>query len=265
MTSGWLQGIIDAPWLNLTPGTRLGVIHDEALERLAVELAPVEARLHELIAEQQRAEEERASRDVLRSIQKALREALQQLPPEEYDWFNLHGTSERPREVPSATANETDGDIELPEADDGLAAKTLRENDPHEALDDDGERNAPQFFEFAGPLFSVRIQPASSVTPVDGRRTFRALPRDRAGRRVTDAGNQFFWTIVEGGGRLDGEQSQSVVFHAPAEPGLTRLEVVRPRRRCYLPRGGNDHRDGYSAAHRNSCRRRGARHPWVYL
>src|SRR5687767_749686 len=44
-TSGWLQGIIDAPWVNLTPGTRLGVIHDDALGRLATELAPVEARL----------------------------------------------------------------------------------------------------------------------------------------------------------------------------------------------------------------------------
>ncbi len=37
-TSGYVQGIIDAPYLNLTPGTRLGVIHDAALARLAEEL-----------------------------------------------------------------------------------------------------------------------------------------------------------------------------------------------------------------------------------
>ena len=46
-TSGYVQGIIDAPYLNLTPGTRLGVIHDAALARLIEELAPLEARLGE--------------------------------------------------------------------------------------------------------------------------------------------------------------------------------------------------------------------------
>ena len=89
-TSGYVQGIIDAPYLNLTPGTRLGVIHDAALARLAEELAPLEARLAKIIEDQQRAEEERASRDVLRSVQGALKEALLALPQEEYDWFDLH-------------------------------------------------------------------------------------------------------------------------------------------------------------------------------
>ena len=89
-TCGYVQGIIDAPYLNLTPGTRLGVIHDAALARLADALAPLEARLSKIIADQQRAEEERASRDVLRSVQGALKEALLALPAEEYDWFDLH-------------------------------------------------------------------------------------------------------------------------------------------------------------------------------
>jgi hypothetical protein len=33
-----------------------------------------------------------------------------------------------------------------------------------------------QFFDYAGPLFSVVISPASSTTPINERRTFRALP-----------------------------------------------------------------------------------------
>src|SRR5205085_3115779 len=48
-TSGYVQGIIDAPYLNLTPGTRLGIIHDAALARLADELAPLETRLANII------------------------------------------------------------------------------------------------------------------------------------------------------------------------------------------------------------------------
>src|SRR5207247_328505 len=97
--SGHVQGIIDAPFLNLTPGTRLGVIHDAALARLADELAPLESRLAKIIEDQQRSEEERASRDVLRSVQGALKEALLNLPAEEYDWFDLHRGegSRRPR------------------------------------------------------------------------------------------------------------------------------------------------------------------------
>ena len=58
-TSGYVQGIIDAPYLNLTPGTRLGVIQDAALARLIDELGPLESRLAKIIEDQQRAEEER--------------------------------------------------------------------------------------------------------------------------------------------------------------------------------------------------------------
>ena len=223
-TSGWLQGIIDAPWLNLTPGTRLGVIHDDALERLAAELASVETRLNELIAEQQRAEEARASRDVLRSIQKALCEALQQLPPEEYDWFNLGTRAERPRPASENTSDETARVAESPsDASNGTDVSVeLAEMPPAGASNE----SAPQFFEFAGPLFALRIQPVSCVTPIDGRRTLRAVPRDRAGRLITDAAIEFLWNIVEGGGRLDEAREQSAIFHAPDEPGLTRVEAT---------------------------------------
>src|SRR5437667_137884 len=87
--SGYLQGIVEAGYLNLTPGTRTGVIQDEALARLEAELQPVEQQLLQLIQEQRRAEEEQTSRDVLRSIQKAIKEAILTLPAEEYDWFNI--------------------------------------------------------------------------------------------------------------------------------------------------------------------------------
>jgi hypothetical protein len=89
-----------------------------------------------------------------------------------------------------------------------------------------GVEPPPQFFEFAGPLFAVRVQPASCVTPVDGRRTLRALPRDRAGRSITDAGVGFAWTVVEGGGTIEDPGEQTAHFRAPSEPGLARIELV---------------------------------------
>ena len=45
--------------------------------------------LLEAIEEQRRAAEEQASRDILRSLLRAFREALLALPSEEYDWFQI--------------------------------------------------------------------------------------------------------------------------------------------------------------------------------
>jgi hypothetical protein len=98
-TSGYIQGIIDAPYLSLTPGTRTGIIQDESFERLGTELVPLEAELLNIIDEQRRAEDEETSREVLRSIQKAIKEALLALPAEEYDWFDVHARSGRPGEA----------------------------------------------------------------------------------------------------------------------------------------------------------------------
>jgi len=44
------------PFLNLTPGTRSGIIHDERYAALVSALQPLEAHLQGLIDEQRRAE-----------------------------------------------------------------------------------------------------------------------------------------------------------------------------------------------------------------
>src|SRR3954471_14374172 len=88
-SSRYLQGLIDAPFLNLTPSTRSGIIHDERYAAMLEALQPLEAHLNGVIEAQQRAEEEQASQHSLRTIQRAFREALLALPPEEYDWFDV--------------------------------------------------------------------------------------------------------------------------------------------------------------------------------
>ena len=98
-TSSFLEGLIDVPFLNVTPGTRSGIIHDERYAALCEALGPLEQHLNELIAEQQRAEEEQASQQLMHAIQRAFREALLALPPEEYDWFDVHARSGRPGEA----------------------------------------------------------------------------------------------------------------------------------------------------------------------
>lgn len=215
-SSRYLQGLIDAPFLNLTPGTRSGIIHDERYAGFCEALQPLEAHLSALIEAQQRAEEEQASRESLRAIQRAFREALLALPPEEYDWFDIHararGEAAAGRAADGEGAGATGEGSEFGAAEPALHPGTQR-----------------QFFDYAGPLFSVMIAPAASTVPVNERRRFRALPRDRSRRRVEED-LLFSWEIVEGGGSLASTADQEIEYLAPGTPGLARLKVAVTQR-----------------------------------
>ena len=142
------------PFLNLTPGTRSGIIHDERYAALLEAIQALEAHLRALIEAQERAEEEQASQQSLRAIQRAFREALLALPPEEYDWFDIQARARNEGgparsgggEVGSAPGANGPGDL-------GVTGP---------AFNPRGQRH---FFDYAGPLFSVVISPASSTTP----------------------------------------------------------------------------------------------------
>jgi len=212
-TSGYLQGFIDAPYLNLTPGTRSGVIQDEAFQRFIEELKPIQHELLRLVEEQQRAEEEQTSREVLRSVQRALKEALLALPSEEYDWFDLHQTGAgRPKALQKPSYQNSDAS-EFPPEPGQPGVSQLNEESPQKV-----------FFEFPGPLFSVRISPASSVVPVGSSRTLRALARDRSNRAV-ERDLVFKWELSDGEGTIENADGEIATFIAPAEPGLASIRL----------------------------------------
>jgi len=127
------------PFLNLTPGTRSGLVHDDRYAALLEALRPLEAHLHGLIEAQQRAEEEQASQQSLRAIQRAFREALLALPPEEYDWFDIQARARNengpPRpgagEVGPATLEEEPADLGVTEPTCTAAILRLRRTAIH--------------------------------------------------------------------------------------------------------------------------------------
>ena len=90
-TSGYLQGMIEVPFLQLTPGTRDGIIQDAAYDQLLTALEPIEEKLEEIVEQEKDSEEEEASRNILKSVQRAFKEALLALAREEYDWFDIYG------------------------------------------------------------------------------------------------------------------------------------------------------------------------------
>jgi hypothetical protein len=216
--SRYVQGLVDVPFLNLTPGTRSGIIQDERYAALIDALKPLEAHLKGLIEEQQRAEEEQASQQSLKAIQKAFHEAMLALPREEYDWFDVHGRARQ--EGGNGGNSSVDG---VPAGSDwqevlpGVAEPVPKEGPQRE------------FFDYAGPLFSVVVSPAASTTPLNEVRKFRALPRDRSRRRVVED-LQFVWEMVEGDGSLQGVTDQEIEYRAPGAPGLARLKVIVSQR-----------------------------------
>ena len=219
--SRYLEGLIDVPYLTLTPSTRSGVVHDERYAAFEQALAPLEAHLNGLIDAQRRAEEEQANRESLRAIQRAFREAMLVLPREEYDWFDIQSRSPQ-----SAGAGE------LPEQGRDAAGEKVG-SVPSVLEPSGGESAQRQFFDYAGPLHSLLISPAACTLPVNQSRCFRALPRDRSRRRV-EQDLIFTWEIAEGSGTLSSISDQEVSFQASSSPGLVRLSVTVSQRdvRC---------------------------------
>jgi len=217
-SSRYIQGLVDLPFLNLTPGTRTGIIQDERYAGLLDALKPLEAHVKGLIEEQQRAEEEQASQQSLKAIQKAFHEAMLALPREEYDWFDVQG---RGRQEGGGTANSNASGLP-----NGAEWEEMVPGEPESKPTDSLQR---QFFDYAGPLFNVVVSPAASTAPLNETKRFRALPRDRSRRRVTED-LQFVWELAEGEGFLQGVTDQEVEYRAPAVPGLARLKVTVSQR-----------------------------------
>jgi hypothetical protein len=216
--SRYVQGLIDVPFLNLTPGTRSGIIQDERYATLIAALNPLEVRVQSLIEEQRRAEEEQASQQSLKAIQKAFHEAMLALPREEYDWFDVQGRARH--EGWTAASGSAGGQPVGTDWEDVLPG--VAESKPNES-------RQRQFFDYAGPLFSVVVSPAANTTPLHETRKFRALPRDRSRRRVVED-LQFSWELAEGAGSLQGVTDQEVEFRAPGVPGLARLKLTVSQR-----------------------------------
>jgi len=213
--TGYLQGIVDASFLQLTPGTRSGIIRDEKYRLFCEALHPLEDNLRNVIELEKKAEEEVASKNVLKSVQRALREAFLALPTGEYDWFDInvgHG------KTGSGRKND-------PLFRDGSRIEAVPQVSIQEKPDEVEPPNKTAFYENAGPLFSAVISPASCVVKVGTTRNFRCIPRDRS-RRTVERELEIQWEIKEGEGAIDRTEGEFVTFTAPEEPGMTILLVT---------------------------------------
>ena len=226
-TSGLLRGMIDAPFLQLTPGTRGGVVFDARYATLCRALEELEPRVIEQVERERAAAEEEASRSILRSVRKALTEGLLALPNADYQWLEV--AEPRRRTAAGAPGNATSargesaGDTPLIGLEDAAGSLAPEPGGtPSEAGDDAGGR---AFHEHAGALYKVTVSPASAVVKVGETCTIRCLPKDRRGRPI-EAGVEVSWQVVDGAGSLRDRDREVVTFAAPAEPGLSVIRVT---------------------------------------
>ena len=183
-TSGLLQGLVEAPFLQLTSGTRDGVVLDARFEALRTGLRQIEPAIVEQIERERAAAEEEASRSILRSVRKALTEGFLSLPREDYALIKVP----EPRRTRTAGADsdgsrEGNGHGDLPLITDGDTSSEIEPGST--APQSDTAPSAPtprQFYEHAGPLHKVTVSPASSVVKVGESCTIRCIPKDRSGR-----------------------------------------------------------------------------------
>lgn len=215
-----IEGIIDVPFLQLTPGTRDGIVLDEPYESLCVALEPLEATLSELLDEKRRAEEEEASKQILSRVTRAFREAFLHLPSEEYGW--LAAKTRDPRRQSSQTGtgefgpDDEHSDVGL--QDDTSFGEYLPEPlEPVEAQ--------KSFFDYAGPMHKLMISPASSVMGVGERKKLKAVARDRSGRMI-ETGLSYQWQVTDGGGMIEGIEAAYAEYVAPEEPGVVSIELT---------------------------------------
>ena len=220
-SSRYLQGLIDAPFLNLTPGTRSGVIHDERYAALARGAQATWRRaLNALIEAQKKAEDEQASQQSLRAIQRAFREALLALPPEEYDWFDVQARAR-------ADAN---GDRRFGWAGTGEHGRRGRKSptsaspSPPPARKANGNSSTTRARSSASS--SRRRRARCRSTSGDAFGCCRAI--DRAGVSRTSCHSP--GRSSKARGRSTTTADQEVEFTATAMPGLVRLRVTVTQR-----------------------------------
>jgi hypothetical protein len=222
--SGFLQGMIDAPFLQLTPGTRTGVVHDESFEAFCVALEPVEARLNEIIVEEKTAEEEQASRNILKSVRKAFKEAFLTLSSDDYQWLDVRKqtAAQRTAGEEGSSASTSSKGVDSAGAQEAEGVESAISSIEVAGEKASGEVAEREFFNFPGPLFSAAILPASVVMKVRTERTFRCLARDKS-RRTIDEGVDILWAVRSG--FLSSPTGEIVTYTAPEEPGMAVLEV----------------------------------------
>ncbi len=237
-----LSGMIDFPGFHVAPGSRRGILVDEAAGAFARALGGIESILLELLENLERRKSEELDRGLIRDLQRAFRDFYRRSP--RYAMLPVQSEKDEASGPAGAAEGATDGgdgeagagdrgpDEAEPDSDAGVAeatAESAQESPPEPIQGATPERSIDLFP--PGPLSSVVIVPANIRVECGGRRTVRAEGFDAAGRPIPER-FECAWELSERLGRLEAcEASESmsearVVLVAGADPAEGVLSVL---------------------------------------
>jgi hypothetical protein len=206
-----LTGLVDFPSLRASPGSRRGVVPDEAAGALAEALLRIAPAVEGLLEGLERRREEELDRTLVRDLQRAFRDFYRQRP--RYSMLPVDRERESAGSEPSAGAS-------------GAVARVEEPEEPLAGADDDV---STLLFE-PGPLHSVRLTPSPLRVECGGRRHATALAEDEESRPVAQ-GVEFSWSLEGNVGALtevsggSGARSR-VLFIGGEKPAGGILRVV---------------------------------------
>jgi len=205
-----LVGLVDFPALRVAPGSRRGIIPDEAAGLFSQALRDAERTVSALLESFERRRAQELDREMVRDLQRLFR-----------DFFR-----HRPRYAALPVEERDEAEAAGIEANQGMPAPAP-EPLPPEPLPEP-ELAAPEPFLFPpGPLAEVRILPSLLRLECGGERKARAVAVDAAGRPV-EAVLAYAWRLTGGVGALASEDdaSPAVTVRAGDRPGKGSLAVV---------------------------------------
>jgi hypothetical protein len=213
-----LTGLVDFPDFHVAPGSRHGVIVDEAANAFASAIATVEPLLDDLLESLERRRSERLDRNLVRDLQRAFRDFYRQRP--RYSMLPVHEDEDRGA-GPDAGDGACDGEAMSREPKIGTRDEVGPEIEDFDLPPLQGELLPP------GALARVRIAPARVRVECSGTRRVRAVALD-ANERVIEDGVHFAWRLAGDAGWLDAdaEDAARVLFRAGDFPAAGTLEVT---------------------------------------
>jgi hypothetical protein len=194
-----VEGVMDYPAFRIA-STREQIVRDNIFDEFCAAVHGLEDEVESAIEEIKKIEEEKASRNIQKQVQKALIDALRNLPDEDYLWFDI------PR-------HDTKGKVSSRETESAMFGEKQLPTTEH-----------TMFPIPAGPLSFVKITPGTTVVPPGTEKRFIARGFDEQGIEI-DTPLIWNWEIISGKGRLEGDSFQAI-FRALEAEGVTVIQVI---------------------------------------
>jgi hypothetical protein len=223
-----LTGLVDFPGLHVAPGSRRGLVPDEAAGTFAAALIAVEPVLASVLESMERRRSEELDRTMIRDLQRAYRDFYRQRP--RYAMLPVESKKDQGAgpegdgEAPGGGDGPAGAAAEGAEAGPGVAGDAAAEIDAEAPADD---RTPRADLLPPGPLAAVKLTPSPLRVECRGTRRARATATDAAGRPVEEPVT-FAWSLHGPVGTLSEIEDRPgvVILSAAAEPAEGRLAVT---------------------------------------